>query len=183
MRKVYILLVLAVLLAGFTLSVIQKERGLAKGRDVLLALAPVDPRALLMGDYMTLEYSINAAIRKALLGRERSDSKEDHKPSGRAVVHLFSDAGNDRLENVLEFIRLDNGTPLLEGEFYLAYRVWGTSVVTAAPAFYFHEGQGKIYERARYGRLRLDDAGGSLLVALCDAFGRDIVSNGEENRP
>ena len=49
MRKGLILAALLVLTAGFTWSVSQQEALMRDGRVVLLELAPVDPRALMMG--------------------------------------------------------------------------------------------------------------------------------------
>lgn len=69
MRKLYILAVLVLFLGGYGLSVYRMETVLAEGKTVLLALAPVDPRAPLMGDYMALRYVVNNDIRKALAQR------------------------------------------------------------------------------------------------------------------
>ncbi|MEY4484068.1 MAG: hypothetical protein RL693_1520, partial [Verrucomicrobiota bacterium] len=38
--------------------IFQKEQTLANGRQVFLKLAPVDPRSLMQGDYMSLRYEI-----------------------------------------------------------------------------------------------------------------------------
>lgn len=69
MRKLYILAVLVLFLGGYGLSVYRMETVLAEGKTILLPLAPVDPRAPLMGDYMALRYVVNNDIRKALRGQ------------------------------------------------------------------------------------------------------------------
>ena len=46
--------------------VVQKEAVLEEGHLVLLALAPVDPRSLMQGDYMTLRYAVAVTVRDAL---------------------------------------------------------------------------------------------------------------------
>ena len=69
MRKLYILAVLVLFLGGYALSVYRMETVLAEGKTILLPLAPVDPRAPLMGDYMALRYVVNNDIRKALRGQ------------------------------------------------------------------------------------------------------------------
>jgi Uncharacterized membrane-anchored protein len=69
MRKLYILAVLVLFLGGYGFSVYRMETVLAEGKTILLALAPVDPRAPLMGDYMALRYVVNNDIRKALRGQ------------------------------------------------------------------------------------------------------------------
>lgn len=66
MRRLYILAVLVLFLGGYALAAQRMETVRAEGKTVLLALAPVDPRAPLMGDYMALRYVVNNDIRKAL---------------------------------------------------------------------------------------------------------------------
>ena len=53
MRRLYILVVLVLFLGGYALAAQRMETMLAEGKTILLALAPVDPRAPLMGDYIT----------------------------------------------------------------------------------------------------------------------------------
>lgn len=74
MRKLYILAVLVLFLGGYALSVYRMETVLAEGKTILLALAPVDPRAPLMGDYMALRYVVNNNIRNALRGQSAAQS-------------------------------------------------------------------------------------------------------------
>ena len=69
MRRLYILAVLVLFLGGYAFSAYRMETVLAEGKTILLALAPVDPRAPLMGDYMALRYAVNNDIRKALAQR------------------------------------------------------------------------------------------------------------------
>lgn len=69
MRKLYLLAVLVLFLGGYGLSVYRMETVLAEGKTILLTLAPVDPRAPLMGDYMALRYVVNNDIHKALRGQ------------------------------------------------------------------------------------------------------------------
>ena len=66
MRRLYILVVLVLFLGGYALAAQRMEAVRAEGKTILLALAPVDPRAPLMGDYMALRYVVNNDIRKAL---------------------------------------------------------------------------------------------------------------------
>ena len=74
MRKLYILAVLVLFLGGYGLSVYRMETVLAEGKTILLALAPVDPRAPLMGDYMALRYVVNSYIRNALRRQSAAQS-------------------------------------------------------------------------------------------------------------
>lgn len=42
----------------FSLAISDRRALLRDGREILLALAPRDPRAFMLGDYMTLEYDL-----------------------------------------------------------------------------------------------------------------------------
>jgi uncharacterized membrane-anchored protein len=61
------LIVLSTLLAlqcsWILATAVVQERGIAKGSVVLLETRPVDPRDLLRGDYVILEYAINSVPR------------------------------------------------------------------------------------------------------------------------
>lgn len=72
MRRLYILVVLVLFLGGYALAAQRMETVRAEGKTVLLALAPVDPRAPLMGDYMALRYVVNNDIRKALAAQKNA---------------------------------------------------------------------------------------------------------------
>lgn len=170
--KIYILAVLTLFLLVFNYSVFNKEQQLKNGVEILLPLAPVDPRALLMGDYVTLAYALNNDIHMALY-----QSKAwivDNNDEGLAVIRIAPET--EKLPGKAEFARLDNSTPLQRDERKIRFKIRGGSVVTASTAFYFQEGRGAIYERAVYARLRLGDDGKTLLVALTDAEGRDIIA-------
>lgn len=58
MRPLAILLVGLAILAGINFTVWRYEQAMANGEVVLLRLAPVDPRSLMQGDYMRLNYEI-----------------------------------------------------------------------------------------------------------------------------
>ena len=84
MRKLYILAVLVLFLGGYALSVYRMETVLAEGKTILLPLAPVDPRAPLMGDYMALRYVVNNDIRNALR-RQRAAQGAAQKAAQKAA--------------------------------------------------------------------------------------------------
>jgi len=60
------------------------------------------------------------------------------------------------------------GEALAADERLLRYRRRGGAVHLGAEAFFFQEGHAEVYEQARYGELRVDDEGNSLLVGLRD---------------
>lgn len=182
MRKLYILLVLALFFAGYGLSVQRMEAVLAEGKTVLLPLAPVDPRALLMGDYMALRYEANNDILGVLyaqnegLRRYNRNSYDGRNIEGLAVLRVT----NAPVPMAVEFVRLDDGSPLKTNEFLLHYRLRGHEVRTVASAYYFEEGTAQAYTHARFGQFKLAANGKTLLIGLCDAKGMLIAGTKRE---
>ncbi len=161
MRRISTWLVIAglVLVLGVANNAIwKKEQVLENGREVLLELRPVDPRSLIQGDYMRLAYAEMTFPDEATL--------ESMPRKGTIVLALDANA-------VGVFSRLDDGSPLAENELRLQYKLllqsWGPrSVRIGAESFLFQEGQAEVYADARYGVLRVDETGGSVLVGLAD---------------
>ncbi len=134
--------------------VVQKERLLASGTSMLLELAPVDPRSLIQGDYMRLDYAMT---------RQVADSLQVWPRRGRIVV-VLDGAG------VARFVRRHEPARQLQaGEHLLAYSRRGGRLRLAMDAFHFQEGHAQRYSRARYGELRVAPSGTSILVGLRDS--------------
>ncbi len=133
--------------ATVNILVISKEKTLATGRTMLLRLAPVDPRSLMQGDYMILRYAI-----------ARNLPKTQMKAKGFIVVTLDK---ND----VAKFVRFHEGESLEPGEYLLLYRN-RKGLRLGAESFFFQEGDAKLYSKARYGELKVDASGKSVLVGL-----------------
>jgi uncharacterized membrane-anchored protein len=143
---------LVILLVYFNYSVSKKEELLKDGQLVLLQLAPVDPRSLMQGDYMSLRYNLT----------ENTNSKYLPK-RGYCIIRLDS-------EGIAEILRLQQETiPLNKGEYLIKYTSPNEWVINiGAESFFFQEGQAEKYEKARYGGIKIDKNGNSLLVGLYD---------------
>ncbi|WP_099367134.1 GDYXXLXY domain-containing protein [Sphingobacterium sp. 1.A.4] len=151
-KYILILLNLAALLIYFNLSVFKKEQILEEGQLVLLKLAPVDPRSLMQGDYMRLNYEISNK------GWNMNIPKR-----GYCIVKLDKD-GIGHWERFQPEV-----LPLEKGEYALNYTIGNFSNINiGAESFFFEEGQAERYEKAAYGGLRIDGKGNSLLVGLYD---------------
>jgi uncharacterized membrane-anchored protein len=154
MRKLAIALATLAVLAVVDVGIAHREALVATGTPVLLELQPVDPRALLQGDYMRLSYRI---VRDAFPDRVAIPSYGD----GRVVV--APDA-----KGVAQFVRFDDGKPLAIGELRLRYRVREGDVKFATNAWFFQEGHGADFAGARFGEFRVAPDGEMLLVRLRD---------------
>jgi uncharacterized membrane-anchored protein len=148
MRKILFWGTTLFVLVAVNYLIVTKENTLANGRTMLLPLAPVDPRSLIQGDYMQLRYAIGEAIPNALLS----------KNEGNFVVVLDSN-------NVARLVRVHQGEKLGDGEYLLFYRNRG-ELRLGAESFMFQEGDAGLYSKAKYGELKVDASGASVLVGL-----------------
>lgn len=162
-NKIIALVALVVVLAIVNGAIIGKEKHLAKGQVVYLELAPVDPRSLMQGDYMALNFRVAQQVYDALPKSNdyRSWNHNLNARDGFVVVGLDEN-------NVASFQRLDDGTPLSDNEIKLHYRVRHGAIKFATNAFFFQEGHAQPYEAARYGEFRVNDEGELLLSAMFD---------------
>ena len=150
--RILIIVNLILLLGYFNWSVYQKEQTLKDGQLVLLQLAPVDPRSLMQGDYMRLNY------------KEASSDLLDEQTGTRGYAILRTDSNQ-----VGEIVRLQNTLePVNDNELVIRYKIINRRLFLGAESFFFEEGQDTLYQKAVYGGLKVDDKGQSLLVGLYD---------------
>ncbi len=154
MRKTIALAAGLVLLGVVNWGVWQRERLLTEGRVVLLRLAPVDPRSLMQGDYMRLNFEVAT--------QAFPFSRRDSLADGHIVVALDG-------QGVGHFRRFADGRPLAPGEAALRYRVRAGQPNFATNAYFFEEGQGAAFAEAAYGEFRVGGDGEMILTGLRDS--------------
>jgi uncharacterized membrane-anchored protein len=142
------LLVLAVANTGIR----QKEQLIAHGQPVFIELAPVDPRSLMQGDYMRLNFRVPSDVELQLEGvvsgpRPRLVARRD----GRGVATL---------------LRLDAGAPRAADELLIELTPKNGRWTVVTDAWFFAEGEEPRWSRARFGEFRVDAEGKALLVGL-----------------
>jgi len=141
----------------FNKSIIDNEKILSEGKLVLLKLAPVDPRSLMQGDYMRLNYEISRNI--------PSDSIPKR---GYCIVRLNEDGIGTK-------IRLQNDVrPLNEGEYAIVYTASNWRINIGAESYFFEEGQAEKFSSAKYGGMKIDNHGNNILIGLYDENLRKI---------
>lgn len=149
------------MLIAFNWSIYAKEQLKANGQPVLLALAPVDPRSLMQGDYMRLNYQVAT----------------EAGPFG--VVNGLAERGYivvavDPATHVASYRRIDHGAPLQPGELRLRYHVENSRMIIVPNSFMFQEGQRDVYKDAKYGVFKAD-GDSHLLTGLADANRKEIT--------
>jgi len=152
-RYVPVLAALLVLMA-VNINIYYKENTLAHGRIIYIPLAPLDPRSLMQGDYMALNFSwLSSGLARAAI--------EGSVPGQYFLAAIDSN-------KVADLIAVSVSGPLTTPSnlVTIKFRIENDKVVFASTAFYFEEGTGQRYESARYGEFRLGDDGTLLLTGL-----------------
>lgn len=149
--------------ALFFAAVADRRAILRDGSDCLLSLAPRDPRAFMLGDYMGLSYELESYPG----GWKAGPGCLPLKPDEHGVVPGV--AWPDETLFMPEASCDKAPVPALTIEQH------GERVVPRLPRrYYFEEGLAGLYEDARYAVLRCDKRNRCLLTGLADRSGRII---------
>ncbi|GLS06303.1 hypothetical protein GCM10007860_34810 [Chitiniphilus shinanonensis] len=176
-NRIWVALGVALTLAVPAALVTRHERLLASGKPVLLALRPVDPRSLMQGDYMALDYDVTQAVTRTV--------NAEPAPLGllRQGETLYAFLAVDA-QGVGRVVRIGTAPSMARpGELALRLRwqqsspIWfmrwaGGNAVLPSHSYFFAEGEGGYYAKARYAIWRVGDDGDALLEALADEHGR-----------
>ncbi|GAB5490774.1 MAG: GDYXXLXY domain-containing protein [Phototrophicaceae bacterium] len=151
---------LAVFLYLVNSSILSSENNIENGTVAYFELAPVDPRSLIQGDYMTLTYTIEGDANTANIGiNDRGQ-----------IVVSFDD------QQVAHFERLySESDSLADNETVINFYAPNGRVRVGVDSFFFQEGQTNIFGTARYAEVRILEGGGVMLVHLADENFQTIV--------
>lgn len=156
--KLIVLLIFVISTLNY--GVYQKEHVRRYGDKILLKTVPSDPRSLMQGDYMVLQYELSRTIKIP----ESYNGKD-----GYIVVRPNE-------YNVAEFVRFySSGEALSDGEKLLFFRNKRNHVGIFPDTFLFQEGHGRIYSAAKYAIFMIDNLGNQLLVGLADVDRNEII--------
>jgi uncharacterized membrane-anchored protein len=143
------------LVLGFglmTQATLSAENLLAEGRKIYLPLAPVDPRSLVQGDYMRLNFVTGDLRRMA---------------SARGAIQFVADVDSRSAASLKKIA--GPSEPLEANQILINGRFKDRGYFIASDAWFFEEGQGKKFEAAKFGILRVGADGRALLEGLADA--------------
>ena len=150
--RVGVLAGLLLVLLVVNVGIWQKEQLIAKGEVIFVELAPADPRSLMQGDFMRLNF-LNLGVLSTLASVENAP--------GRPRVVARRDA-----RGVAELLRPYTQEALAPGEFLLELTPKDGRWVLVSDAWFFKEGEAARWEKARYGEFRVLPDGRALLVGM-----------------
>ena len=147
------------IIAALTGSSVWKNSSIIKtGQRAFLALAPVDPRSLMQGDYMTLRFAITAQAQPTLTANYDAQTQQ--------IIAKIDANG------VATFDRLAQGTaPPATGELLITLTNKSGVWIVGTDAFQFKEGSREKFQSAAFGDFRFAPNGHPLLVGLT---GKDL---------
>lgn len=152
-------LVAAVLTAAGGAAIADRSAILREGRDVLLALRPTDPHALLMGDYMDLEYELDWLIPDA---------------TGPGCLPLHPDAAGHPQISPEAFIPDSDCKGVPTPALCRKKAASGLLFFDLPRRYYFEAGQARQYEHAAFAVLRCDRTSRCLLAGLAGKDGKRL---------
>lgn len=153
-RNIIFWLSLSVLFIYSGWTLFKAESAIANGRTVLIKLAPVDPRSLMQGDYMTLGYDLPESFE---ITEDSGKLVATASPTGVVIFRRIASDPNENLEENEFLIRYSRD-----------YSGWRGQIVIGTNAFFFEEGTAEVYENARYGEFKITADGTAYLVGLRD---------------
>lgn len=143
---------LAAVLLVINAAIAQKEALIAEGQPVFIPLAPVDPRSLMQGDFMRLNFALPGEVPSqagGLLAARRP--------------HVVASLDGRR---VARLVRLHDGSALAPGELLIELSPLGGRWTVVTDAWFFTEGEAGRWSAARFGEFRVKPDGQALLVGL-----------------
>jgi len=171
------------LLGAVNYKVQQFEDVLATGKPIVLKIAPVDPRSLMQGDYMILNYAILSEFQQSqvlpesnesLESNESIDTLESNETTETTGIDESSPSGNKAYllvhldkNHVATFCEEQSDIPTdfkhCTPNVYLPIRYKGWLPELPSQDYFFAEGKGEHYAQAEYAEYRFKD--GILLLA------------------
>ena len=168
------------LLGAVNYKVQQFEDVLATGKPVVLKIAPVDPRSLMQGDYMVLNYAILSEFQQSQFLSESNESLESNESidAGEANETIGIDESSPSGKKAYILVHLDKNHVATFCEeqseiptdfkhctpnVYLPIRYKGWLPELPSQDYFFAEGKGEHYAQAEYAEYRFKD--GILLLA------------------
>lgn len=141
----------AAVLLVVNIGIWQKQMQIANGKPIFIELAPADPRSLMQGDFMRLNF--------ALLQQMPIEYGGDVNARSRIVVKVDG-------RGVASFARLGTEAPVRTDEIILQLGQKKGLWTLGTDAWYFKEGEAARWARAQYGEFRVDASGHLSLVGL-----------------
>jgi len=167
-------------IAVFLGLIFKNEWHLKHSQSIYVRLQPVDPRSMLQGDYMRLNYQLYFAPQNLIFGNtteqntnQQNISQEDHIFSGNHFDQIIQNKSS-----IVTYVELDPQRRVIHTSFEPLQNVQiqrlvlqnpnnrYTMLYPASESFLFAEGLAECYQQAEYAEFKVDEQGNAILTAL-----------------
>ena len=180
MKKMIPLCLALLSIAVFLSLIFKNEWHLKHSQSIYVRLQPVDPRSILQGDYMRLNYQLYFAPQNSNL--ENTTEQNTNQQNINQEDHIFSGHYFDQIiqnkSSIVTYVELDPQRRVIHTSFEPLQNVQVqrlvlqnpnnryTMLYPASKSFLFAEGLAECYQQAEYAEFKVDEQGNAILTAL-----------------
>lgn len=180
MKKMIPLCLALLSIAVFLSLIFKNEWHLKHSQSIYVRLQPVDPRSILQGDYMRLNYQLYFAPQNSNL--ENTTEQNTNQQNINQEDHIFSGHYFDQIiqnkSSIVTYVELDPQRRVIHTSFEPLQNVQiqrlvlqnpnnrYTMLYPASKSFLFAEGLAECYQQAEYAEFKVDERGNAILTAL-----------------
>lgn len=155
--------------------IFKNELHLKNSESIYVRLQPVDPRSILQGDYMALNYQLYFAP-------QNSTPENTNQPDINSEDHIFSGQYFDEIiknkSSIVTYVELDPQKRVIHTRFEPLKNVQTQRLILQNPdnrytrlypalqSFLFAEGLAECYQQAEYAEFKVDEQGNAILMSL-----------------
>ncbi|MGL4403835.1 MAG: GDYXXLXY domain-containing protein [Fusobacteriaceae bacterium] len=162
MKKIIVLINFFLIIFLFGIS-FWREEGNLKKKTFYLKTAPADPRSIMQGDYMILNYELGDTVLE-------NWRKTDESPRGKGYVRARIDE-----KNLAHYLSLEKQyREEKDGERSLEFYINGFTVDFGVNSYFFQEGSAEKFQSAQYAEVIPLGKGKLRLKSLMDKEFRKI---------
>ena len=162
-KKMLLIANIVILFIVTAFSAIKEENYKKLDSYFYLELAPVDPRSLLQGDYMILNYDITDKVRDFIHNNRtyiyggEDENEVDEIKEARKLAHSKKAYVAIRLDEnkVARYVKITKEKTDEKDLLFIAYKTDGFNVDINANSYFFQEGTGDKYQNAVYSKVVL----------------------------
>lgn len=133
-----------ILLLIITTFSAHKEESYKTKEGFYLELVPVDPRSLMQGDYMILNYAVTNDAWETLRKMEESERKNFKN------AYLVLSLDENKVAHYEDIVKKSYKD---ESKIFISYKYSTYGMKINAETFFFQEGNANIYEKAKYSKV------------------------------
>ena len=173
MKRYLPILIACLSILLFVVMITLNQLQLKRSHSMFVELAPVDPRSLLQGDYMQLNYELNWIEDQQQLEASALTLADRINNQSTLVAYVQLDAAQRLQHSSLDVKNLDRQAVIQKLKIKNPDNT-PRNLYPSTSSYLFAEGLGKCYEAAEFAEFKVDAEGNAMLIGLRDADLKDL---------